>query len=224
MDYENFLELVRQRRSIRRFKTDPVPDEHVDKILEAARWAPSGANSQPWEFIVIKKPELRQRIIELINEQNDFVRKTEAVREPALRFHWAAPGFVRAPVWIIVCGDRRTNEAFPKTTVIQRGESHFTTGLASCFLYMTLAATTLGLGGQWVSGIALTHVQVFVKELLKVPKQIEFYDMLAVGYPDMQPRPRLVRERQEMVHYDGYDMSKFRTDEQIRDFLVRLKG
>ena len=55
MDYESLLELIKKRRSIRGFKPDPIPDKYVDKIIEAARWAPSGANSQPWEFIVIKK-------------------------------------------------------------------------------------------------------------------------------------------------------------------------
>jgi nitroreductase len=55
MNYEDFLELAKKRRSIRRFKSDPIPDEYIGKIIEAARWAPSGGNSQPWEFIVIKK-------------------------------------------------------------------------------------------------------------------------------------------------------------------------
>ncbi len=67
MNYESLLELVKKRRSIRKFKPEPIPDEYVGKIIEAARWAPSGANSQPWEFIVIKKQELRDRFVELID-------------------------------------------------------------------------------------------------------------------------------------------------------------
>ena len=58
MDYDSLLELVKNRRSIRKFKTDPVSDEHIDKILEVARQAPSGLNSQPWEFIVITDPAM----------------------------------------------------------------------------------------------------------------------------------------------------------------------
>jgi len=56
MDYEGLLELVKKRRSIRRFKPDPIPDEYLDKILGVARWAPSGFNMQPWEFVVVRKP------------------------------------------------------------------------------------------------------------------------------------------------------------------------
>ena len=67
MDYESFLELVQKRRSIRRFKSDQIPDEYVDKIIEAGRWAPSGFNLQPWEFVVVK-------------EQNRYLRDPRYVR------------------------------------------------------------------------------------------------------------------------------------------------
>ena len=53
MDFEEFAEVVRSRRAIRKFKPDPIPDEYIDKILDVARWAPSGGNAQPWEFIDI---------------------------------------------------------------------------------------------------------------------------------------------------------------------------
>jgi nitroreductase len=56
------LEAIRTRRSIRRFKNDPVPPELIEKMLEAGRWAPSSAGSQPWEFIVITNPEIKKRI------------------------------------------------------------------------------------------------------------------------------------------------------------------
>ncbi len=223
MDYESLLELVKKRRSIRKFKPEPIPDEYVDKIIEAARWAPSGANSQPWEFIVIKKQELKDRIIELISENNNLLHKMEVVREPALRFKWAAPGYVRAPVFIILCGDTRTKDAYPLSTTLQHGTSIFNSSLASAFLYMTLAATSLGLGAQWVTAVRSPYVQSLAKDLLGVPRELEFYDMMAVGYPDTEPKPRLVRSREEMVHYDHYDKTKSRTEQQVKDFIATLR-
>jgi nitroreductase len=68
MDYESLLDLVKKRRSIRRFKPDPVADGDIEKILEVARWAPSGFNMQPWEFVVVKKAELRKHIVDIIKE------------------------------------------------------------------------------------------------------------------------------------------------------------
>ncbi|MBI2860699.1 MAG: nitroreductase family protein [Chloroflexi bacterium] len=223
MDYDSLLELVSTRRSIRKFKTDPIPDEYVDKIIEVARWAPSGANSQPWEFIVIKKQELREKILELIKEQDVLSHKMEVVRPPEMRFHWAPSGYVRAPVFIILCGDVRTKDAYPVYTTLTRGNSHFTSGLASAFLYMSMATATLGLAGQWVSVIASPYVQTMAKDILGVPAELEMYDMLALGYPDTQPRPRQVRPREDMVHYDGYDMTRYRSDEQINQAIASLR-
>jgi nitroreductase len=223
MNYDDLLSLVQKRRSIRKLKPEPIPNDYVDKIIEVARWSPSGANSQPWEFIVVKKQELKDRIVELVNEHSAFMRKIEAVREPELRFKWVAAGYVRAPVFIILCGDPRTKDAYPLMTVAERGSSHFTSSLASCFLYMNLAASSLGLGTQWVSAIAHHYVQTLTKDLLKVPRELEFYDMMAVGYPDMEPRPRLLRARQDMIHYDCFDQQKFRTDQQTKDFIARLR-
>jgi nitroreductase len=56
------LEAIRTRRSIRRYKKDPVPPELIEKLLEAGRWVPSSVNSQPWEFIIITDPEMKEKI------------------------------------------------------------------------------------------------------------------------------------------------------------------
>ena len=58
--YDMLLDLVKTRHSVRKFKPDPIPDDTIDKILEVARWAMSGANSQPWEFIVVTDPRPRK--------------------------------------------------------------------------------------------------------------------------------------------------------------------
>ena len=230
VNYESFLELVQMRRSIRRFKPDPIPDEYLDKIIEAARWAPSGANSQPWEFITVKKQGLKDSIVELYEENRALYYRVELTREPDERFPTYArppegtPGFATAPVFIIMCGDPRTKDAYPFATDPSRRQSHFISGLASAFLYMNLAATTLGLGSQWVSGTGGPREQILIKDMLGIPQKLEIYDMLAVGYPAYEPRPRLLRAREEMVHHDYYDKSKFRTDEEVRDSIITFRG
>jgi nitroreductase len=228
MDYEVFLDLVRKRRSIRNFRTDPVPDEYVNKIIEAARYAPSGANSQPWEFIVVKDQAIKDRIVGIVSEQGEYSRKIELTREKDLRFSTLTgpvrePGYKNAPVYIILCGDPRTKEAYPLLTTLTRGDSHFISSLASAFLCMTLAATTLGLGSQWVSATGNPFVKPLLKELLEIPHKLDIYDMLVVGYPASQPKERFVRDRAEMVHDGRYNKDKYRSDEQIRDFIVRLR-
>jgi hypothetical protein len=60
-------------------------------------------------------------------------------------------------------------------------------------------------------------------DLLRIPDDLVIYDMMALGYPAAQPKPRIVRERAEFTHYDRYDSAKHRTDEQVKDFLRSLR-
>jgi len=73
-DYDMLLELVKTRASVRKLRPDPIPDEHVTQILEVGRWAMSGANGQPWDFIVVKDPETKTKLFRAyIEENNDFI-------------------------------------------------------------------------------------------------------------------------------------------------------
>src|SRR4051812_23027162 len=83
LNIENFLDVVRRRRSIRSgfLKDMPVPDEHINSILEAARSAPSAGNSQPWEFVVVRDSATREQIVEIYKTQmQDKIAMEQAAR------------------------------------------------------------------------------------------------------------------------------------------------
>jgi nitroreductase len=227
MDIDRFINLLKSRRSIRAYKPDPIPDEYVQKIIEAAQWAPSGGDSQPWEFIVIKKKGTKDRIADLFVESTKPIRQAELTREkelrvPALEREVVEPGFKNAPVFILLSGDPRLNEAFPLLVYQQSGTEVLISNLASAFLCMQLAAKSLGLGSQWVSA-AGGVMEASLKKLLDIPEEFKIYDMMAVGYPAYQLGPRSPRTIDEMTHYDRYDRSKLRTDQQIKDFIKNLR-
>jgi nitroreductase len=227
MDIDHFIGLLKSRRSIRAYKPDPIPDGYIQKIIEAARWAPSGGDSQPWEFIVIKRKEIKDRIADLFTESTKPVRQAELTREkelriPALEMEMAEPGFKNAPVFILLCGDPRTNEAFPLMIYKKWGTEVFISSLAGAFLCMQLAAKSLGLGSQWVSATGGV-MENELKELLHIPEKIKIYDMMALGYPAYSLGPRSPRNIEEMIHYDQYDRSKLRSDQQIKDFTKNLR-
>ena len=228
MDYENLLELLKKRRSTYGYKPDDVPDELIDQVFEAARWAPSGANSQPWEYVVVKGKELRERIVEFFKEQGEITYRVEQTRTPEHRFPRyrkppkGTPGFAVAPVNIVACGDPRTKEAYPLKAKQDRGESNFYSSLASAFLCMHLAATALGLGSQWVSASAMDLMQGRLKELLDIPYELEIYDMMVLGYPIAGPKPRSVRPREDFVHNEKFDKSRIRKEQDVRDFIDSL--
>jgi nitroreductase len=230
MDFQSLLELVDNTRSLRRFKPDPVPDELIDKMIEVARRAPSGFNQQPWEFVIIKKPELRQKIARWCAEYIAQSGIMDNTRENWQKV-WnpepvgSAADYATAPVYILLLGDARTKEGLPMGVRFDahRREYIYTSSLANAFLYLHMSAGVLGLASHWVSAVSVPYVHCMIKDLLGIPASLEVYDMLAVGYAAVHTRPKLLREKTQMVHYDDCGHNDFRTDEQVRDFIVKAR-
>ena len=232
MNIDEFLELVRKRRSIRAFKPDPVPDECIEKVLEAARWAQSGSNAQPWEFIVVKDKDIRNRITEILSEKwkrSWDIEKTRIaeVRHQNYLSENQGPrlGFKDAPVFIVVCGDPRTVQAsvLIANFLPEEGgpQAIFFKDVANATQILHLAVAAYGLGSQWIS-INYTS-EAALKELLGVPVELSVHTVVPVGYPAYEPPPSYRRELREILHYEKYDRSKYRSGDDIFDFLVKLR-
>src|SRR5438874_12855778 len=80
--YDMLLKLVKTRMSVRKFRPDPIPDDTIDKVLEVASWAMSGANFHPWEFIVVTDPDTKKQLRDAYSEYiTDFIFWLEQQRE-----------------------------------------------------------------------------------------------------------------------------------------------
>jgi len=123
---QSLLALLKGRRSIRRYRPDPVPDEMVEQLLEAGRWAPSASNRQPWAFIVVRDEAIRREVAQ--HAAYYFIR-------------WAH--VEEAPLLIALCGDGRNP--------VYRQFLHEDVGLAGS--QIMLQAKTLGLGTCWLGGL-----------------------------------------------------------------------
>ncbi|MBW1800723.1 MAG: nitroreductase family protein [Deltaproteobacteria bacterium] len=238
MDYEGLLDLVKKRRSIRRFKSDSLPDEYLDRIIEVARWAPSGFNTQPWDFVVVKKRDLKKKIAEIILESHAAVTKkmadnpqeSDARSRVEKLLHWKKPktdALLIAPVFIILYGDKRAREGLPSG--LARGPDDkflhvFNASLANAFLYMHLAASSLGLAAQWWTNVAFEPIHSRIKQLLGIPGELVAFDMMVLGYPDAVPRPKLLRPKEKMVHFDDNGTEDYRTADEVKDFAKRTKA
>ena len=204
MNIDEFLDLVRKRRSIRRLKSDPIPDEWVEKILESARWAMSGANGQPWEFIVVKDKQTRYKMaeswLEIRKDNYNVIERTriEELRHPMYARPLELPPFKDAPVLIVVCGDRRTVQATilaPSFIGAEGGkgsDATFLKNMATATQIMHLAAAALGLGSTWLSVNGIFEQSL--KQILEVPPAIEVHSLVALGYPAYEPLPPYRRE------------------------------
>ncbi len=219
MTIDALTELAAERRSIRGYdKTRDVPDEIVRKIIECARWAPSGGNGQPWEFIVIRDEKTRYQIADIFLKQQEHKKEMEmAVRGDA---KMTGDGFRHAPIHIMVLGDPRVKETYPVRTMLDKAESHFYTGLASATLLIHLAATSLGLATQYVSDASSVYMETLLKVLLGVPEPLRIYHLIPLGYASRPIPARPRREVDEMTHYERYDMAKYRDDRQFQKFVM----
>src|SRR5437660_12105709 len=116
--YDLLYDIIRRRSSIRKLKPDPIPDESINRILEAGRWAMSGANSQPWEYIVVKDPQVKKDLFRCYTEVNaDFIYWMEQqhlfeLRHPAYQItadkvveqQWSCDDWIGAPALAAVVG------------------------------------------------------------------------------------------------------------------------
>jgi nitroreductase len=219
LNIDELHELAANRRSIRGYdKTRDVPDQVVRKILDCARWAPSGGNGQPWEFIVIRDENTRYQIADIFLKQQEHKREMEmAVRGDA---KMTGDGFRHAPVHIVVLGDPRVKETYPVRTMLDKADSHFFTGLASATLLIHLAATSLGLATQYVSDASSPYMETMLKVLLGVPEPLRVYHLIPLGYASKPIPARPRREVNEMTHYERYDMTKYRDDKEFQKFVM----
>jgi len=226
MQIDEFLELIHKRRSTRRIKPDPIPDEWVQKILEAGRWAMSGGNGQPWEFIVVKSQETKNEMATTwaeIKPESDAIEMTrvEELRHPFASHPYTIPPFKDAPVLIVVLGDRRTYQATVASSNFLTGEgglgATYLKNMANATQNMHLAAAALGLGSQWLS--VTRPWEYALRQILQVPIMLEIHSVVVVGYAAYDPPPPYRRELNEIVHYEKYDMEKYRTGKDVIEWL-----
>jgi len=171
---------------VRKYKGDPVPEEILKKVLEALQWAPSWANSQCWEIIVVDESELKSKLQACLPGGN-----------PAFK------AVVEAPLVIVVCG-RKGKSGFKRgePTTVFGDWMAFDLGIASQNL--CLAAKALGLGTVHIG--LLDHKKA--KETLSLPEEIEVFEFIPLGYPAEEPKGPGRKALLEFVHWNNFGEKK----------------
>lgn len=195
-------EAIEKRRSIRRFKPDPVPKEYLQQILEAAWLAPSGSNSQPWRFIVVTDLEEKQRLRKIAYNQK-FIEEAPAVivccadldvysvdQRRARREELALAGIMADVAGSTTQPQNQDLYAqLDARLLAQQAVLNCAIGIE----HMVLMATALGLGSCWVGAFDGRDI----RNMFGQPKNILVVALLPIGYPDQSPprRPRVPFER-----------------------------
>lgn len=182
------MQAIQGRRSIRKFKPDAVSDETLNTVLEAARQAPSWANTQCWRFIVITEPDVKDKLARCFLSRDPTHENRGAV---AVR---------TAPVTIVACAEKKKSGfSLAGTPQTAKGDwNMYDVGLA--MQNLVLEAYALGLG--------TVHIGLFdhkkVEEVLGVPEDMEVISFTPLGYPDETPDQRPRKALTELVSYNRY--------------------
>jgi len=178
----DLMEAIKGRRSIRKYKSDPVPEEVLGTLMDAVKWSPSWANTQCWEVIAVRDLKMKSELATALSKGN-----------PALS------SMTEAPLVIVVCGKKGVSGFKKGEATTAKGDwLMFDTGLAMQTLCLT--AHTLGLGTVIVGNF--DHHRV--GEILGVPQNIEVVAMTPLGYPAAEGIAPKRKEPSEFVFFEKY--------------------
>jgi len=172
----DLFQVIRDRRSIRKYKDTPVEPEKIEQLLDAARLAPSWKNMQCWRFLVLSDPARRASLLEAFPDDNPGKK-----------------AIATAPTVIVVCAD-------PAQSGVENGIEYFIADTAIAFEHLSLAAHALGLGtccmGWYDEGV--------IKSALGIPEGIRIIGVTPIGYPDQEPKPRPRKELSEIAFFENW--------------------
>jgi len=182
----DFQDVIRKRRSIRHFLDRDVPQDVVFKLLDAARWAPTGGNLQPWEFVVVRDRANRESLVNAT-----FIGYMAKTGKPQ-KWMLEAPLILAACVNVKRAVARYGSGELTRTNVLM--------DVGAAVENLLLAAVDMGLAACWVAGF----VQEKVAAVLKVPEGIKVLALIPVGYSDRIPGspPRL--DPEDFTYYETY--------------------
>jgi len=175
-------EAIIQRRSVRKYEDREVSEETVQELLEAVRWAQSWANTQCWEVVVVRDPDIKERLSQAVLKGNPGQKAVTA-----------------APVVLVLCA-RLKRSGYYKEAVTTKFGDWFMFDLGIAAQNVCLQAHGLGLGTV-VLGL---FDQNQTAEILGVPEGYEAVTMIPVGYPAKTPSAPKRREIEEFTHYDTF--------------------
>jgi len=190
------IEAIHKRRAVRQYRQDPVKKEDLHTILDAANWAPSGMNRQPWEFVVVTGKKIPEMGASYRKVSEEYTRNWDLspmrgslTKEEFIRF---AETYGGAPVVLVVLTDSNDNPDLRKA---------YLESASAAMENLLLAATAFGLGTCWMTGPLRDEKSL--RRILTIPEDKEIVAITPLGYPQGVPReqPRLDPRLEQKVRW-----------------------
>lgn len=194
MTNTNLRDFLRSRRSIRRFKADPVPDSVIEDLLATATFAPSAHNRQPWRFAVVKDPAARQRLgVALTSKMRaDMQAEGAPAEEIETRVSRSLRRIDEAPALIVLCRNVTDVRVDTPEEALMGTQS-----VALAGMQLLLAAHAAGLGANWICWPL--YAQAETRAALNLPATWEPQGMVVLGYSDELPKEKAIKPVEEIV-------------------------
>lgn len=211
MSEPGFFEILDNTRAIKRLKRDPVPLELILKVLDAGTKAPSGVNTQPWEFLVVRdsrtKKWIQERYLHFARQRfGALVDSLEGVDTPYARMlrtvTHLAEHLHEVPVLLFVCGHRDWPAAVPVEKRVGKAPPPYGS-IYPCAQNVLLACRAVGLGAS----LATIH-HMFEEELaehLGVPDDVSLVALLPIGFPRGRFGPVRRKPARDLTHFDRWN-------------------
>ena len=194
MTNTNPRDFLRSRRSIRRFKSDPVPDSVIEDLLATATFAPSAHNRQPWRFAVVKDPAARQRLGAALTSKMraDMQAEGAPAEEIETRVSRSLRRIDEAPSLILLCRDVTDVRVDTPEEALMGTQS-----VAAAGLQLLLAAHAAGLGANWICWPL--YAQAETRAALELPDTWEPQAMIFIGYSSEHPKEKSLKSLQDVM-------------------------
>jgi coenzyme F420-0:L-glutamate ligase/coenzyme F420-1:gamma-L-glutamate ligase len=197
----DFLDVIRQRRSIRKYTRQPVPIEVVSELLETASYAPSAHNAQPWRFIVLTDPPQKNALAAVMAQV--WLRELERDHVPkntrSATVNVSIERFTAAPMLVLACLALEDMDAYPDAERQKNERDLAVQSLAAAIQTLLLAAYAKGLATCWYC--APLFCKAAVQKVLKIPADVEPQALITIGYA-AESRKALRRPVKEMAYRD----------------------
>lgn len=202
---EAFGTVIRGRRSVRRFRPDPLPDELVDRVLEAGLWAPSPHGTQPWRFAVLRAVETRAQLADAMaaSWRHNLAMDGESDEVILGRMAGSRRRLTEAPVLILVSLDTRDLDHYPDPARAAAERTMAIQSLGACVQNMLLAAHANGIDAGWMC--APLFCPEIVVASLGLDPAIEPQALLALGHAAADPKRRPRRSLGALLVFDDRD-------------------
>lgn len=224
--YDALIDVIRRRRSVRRFeKGKTVPRETLLRIAEAGRWAPTGANAQCWDLVIVDQPARKREVLDV------FLRQSQRLVDHAKGFPAVKKTYLANTVAIfVVLGDPRWKTCFPQASsaawqreYTENNERIYLASIGAVVQNIQLAVTACGLTSAWLSGGGENTTNRELAAVLGYPLPLEAIGTIPIGYPEKDVGARYRRPLEQLVHWNGYQRRQHRPDDMVRFYVEELR-